>query len=73
MALTRNRVIKQVTLLPQENTIEVAWAWQVRQDGELVGELLNRRAYAADQVGLLDADLPPGVATRIKQAMGWQA
>jgi len=49
MALTEQRVLKQVTILPQSNSIQVQWADQILRDGELVSENFHRSAYGQDQ------------------------
>lgn len=49
MALTEQRIIKQVTLLPQEGAIAVQWAHQVLRDGEVITESYHRRAYSGDE------------------------
>lgn len=70
MALTEQRVLKQVTMLPQANAINVQWANQVIRDGsELVTETYERKAYGEDQKGDFIAEVEGGAA--YASAMGW--
>jgi hypothetical protein len=71
MALTRNRIIKQVVIQVDAGTIEVQWADQVKDSAELIGEKFHRKSYTAEQKSELDADIPAGLAQRVKQAVGW--
>ena len=49
MALTEQRILKQVTTLPNQSAVNVQWANQILRDGELVTETYERKAYTADQ------------------------
>ena len=49
MALTEQRVIKQIAILPLQNAINVQWANQVLRDGELLTETYERKSYTASQ------------------------
>lgn len=70
MALTEQRILKQVTMLPQSNTINIQWANQVIRDGsELVSETYERKAYSQDQKADFIAEVEGGQA--YSDAMGW--
>ena len=45
MALTEQRILKQVSVLPDQSAVNVQWADQILRDGELVTETLHRCAY----------------------------
>lgn len=49
MALTEQRVLKQVTILAQQSAANVQWADQILRDGELVTETYYRAAYTEEQ------------------------
>ena len=70
MALTEQRVLKQITTLPQANAINVQWANQIIRDGtELVSETYERKAYGPEQKADLLAEVD-GAAAYVS-AMGW--
>ena len=49
MALTEQKVLKQVSVLPQQNAVNVQWANQILRDGEVISEQFERKAYTAEQ------------------------
>lgn len=49
MALTEQRILNQVTVLPNANSINVQWADQILRDGKVFSEQYHRKAYGADQ------------------------
>lgn len=66
---TEQRVLKQVQILPQSNTIQVQWADQVLKDGVVISETLHRCAYMQEQKDQFLAEVDNGavyVAT-----LGW--
>lgn len=69
MALTEQRVLKQVTMLPQSNAINVQWANQILRDGEFVSETYERKAYGPEQKADFLAEVD-GAAAYVS-AMGW--
>lgn len=69
MALTEQRVLKQVSLLPEKDAIEVQWADQVLRDGVIIAEELHRRAYTKDSRAMFLAEVENGEA--YAAAMGW--
>ena len=70
MALTEQRTLKQVTMLPQSNAVNVQWANQIVRDGsEVVSETYERKAYGQDQKADFIAEVSGGQA--YADAMGW--
>jgi hypothetical protein len=69
MALTEQRILNQVTHLPQQNAVNVQWANQILRDGEVISEQYERKAYTADQLAefLAEVDNAEAYAT----AYGW--
>ncbi len=49
MALTEQRVLSQVTVLPQQSAVNVQWEDQILRDGEVISKNFHRKAYTADQ------------------------
>ena len=46
MALTEQRIVKQITFLPESRTFNVQWADQILRNGEVVSEAFHRKAYS---------------------------
>lgn len=69
MALTEQRVLNQVTVLPNEATVNVQWMDQILRDGQVVASTPHRKAYTADQKDafLVEVD---GAGNYIN-ALGW--
>lgn len=49
MALTEQRILNQVTVLPNANAIQVQWADQILRDGEVIQQQYHRKAYGPGQ------------------------
>lgn len=49
MALTEQRIIKQITILPNNSAVNVQWADQVLRDGIVISETYHRKAYTIEQ------------------------
>ena len=49
MALTEQKVLKQIAVLPQQGKVNVQWAHQILRDGEIINEQYERKAYSPDQ------------------------
>lgn len=45
MSLYEQKILKQVTILPDQSAINVQWANQIIKDGEVISEQLHRKAY----------------------------
>lgn len=45
MALTEKRVLKQVSVLPEQHAINVQWANQVLRDSDIISETYERKSY----------------------------
>ena len=71
MALTEQRILKQVAILPQQNAVNVQWANQILKDGELLTETYERKAYTQEQAAEFLAEVE-GAASYMS-AMGWTA
>lgn len=69
MTLTEQRILKQVTILPNQSAANVQWANQILRDGELVTETYERKAYSADQKAEFMAEVEG--AENYITAMGW--
>lgn len=69
MAFEEKRVLKQITLLPDQNCVQVQWADQVLRDGDVIAETLHRKAYGQEQQEQFAAEVE-GAAHCIS-ALGW--
>ncbi len=49
MSLSEKRVVQQVSILPNENAINVQWSNQILRGEEIVSETYERKAYTIDQ------------------------
>jgi hypothetical protein len=49
MALSEQRIVKQVSILPEQSAINVQWANQILRDGVVISETYERRAYSIEQ------------------------
>lgn len=49
MALTEQRILKQVAVLPAQSAVNVQWANQILRDEEVISETYERKAYTAEQ------------------------
>jgi hypothetical protein len=68
MALTEQKILKQVTIL-SGGTVNVQWSNQILRDGEVISETYERCAYGVDQKDQFLAEIP-GAANYIA-ALGW--
>ena len=57
MALTEQRIINQVTVLPTVNSINVQWADQILRDEEVISQTYHRKAYSAEQRAEFEAEV----------------
>jgi len=57
MSLTENTIIKQVSVLPAQNAINVQWSRQILKDGEVISEQYHRKAYGAEQRAEFEAEV----------------
>ena len=67
--LTEVKTIKQITVLPASNAVNVQWANQILRDGEVISETFERKAYTADQKDSFIAEVE-GAAAYVT-ALGW--
>ena len=49
MALTEQRILNQVTTLPNQSAIQVQWANQILRDEEVISQTYERKAYMQEQ------------------------
>lgn len=70
MALTEQRVLKQVSILPAQSAVNVQWADQILRDGEVVSESFHRKAYTAEQKEEFLAEVEG--ADNYIGGLGWQ-
>ena len=61
MALTEQRIINQITVLPNANAINVQWADQILRDGEIISQTYHRKAYGAGQKAEFEAEVEGSV------------
>ncbi|OAE52885.1 hypothetical protein A7J71_18125 [Achromobacter insolitus] len=71
MALTEQRVLKSVEILPAVGIAQVCWADQVFRGDELIAETLERRAYAEESKDTFMDDVENAQAYLV--ALGWSA
>jgi hypothetical protein len=69
MALTENKILKQVSILPNQSAVNVQWSNQILRDGELVTETFERKAYTQDQKAEFLAEVEG--AENYIAALGW--
>ena len=69
MALEEKRVLKQVNILPEQNSINVQWADQILRDGEVISEKFHRSAYSLQQKDRFSHDVEG--AEKFLAAAGW--
>jgi hypothetical protein len=48
---TESKIIKQITILPQTNSVNVQWANQVLKGTDVISETFERKAYDANLTG----------------------
>ena len=69
MALTEQRVLNQVTLLPRIGAINVQWSNQIIRDGEVITEEYERKSYSKEQKDMLMEEVEG--AEQYISAIGW--
>lgn len=67
--LTEQKVVNQVTLLPQISGIQVQWKNQILRDGVEISYTYERKAYAQEQKAEFEAEVD-GAAAYVT-VMGW--
>lgn len=70
MTLSEQRIIKQVTVQPETQTIQVQWADQILRGDEVVTETYFRRAYSESDKSQFESDLGDQ-ALPFMAAVGW--
>lgn len=69
MALSEQRILKQVSILPQQSAVNVQWANQILRDGEVITETYERKAYTQDQAAEFASEVEG--AEGYLTALGW--
>lgn len=67
--LTEQKILKQVSVLPNQNAVNVQWADQILRDGVVVSETFHRKAYTVEQKAEFLAEVD-GAANYVT-ALGW--
>ena len=49
MALIEQRILNQVTTLPNQSAIQVQWVNQILRDEEVISQTYERKAYMQEQ------------------------
>ena len=57
MAITEQRILNQVTVLPNANAINVQHADQILRDGEVISQTYHRKAYGPGQREEFEAEV----------------
>lgn len=57
MAITEQRILKQISILPASGAINVQWANQVLRNGDVISETFERKAYTQDQLATFHSDV----------------
>jgi hypothetical protein len=69
MALTEQRILKQIAVLTEASAINVQWADQILRDGQVISETVHRKAYSNKQKDEFLAEVE-GAAPYVS-AVGW--
>lgn len=69
--LTKTRGIKSITLQFDSSSVEIQWSVRVKEDGDVIGERLHRKAYSSDQSAELETDTSTTMRNRIANVLGW--
>lgn len=69
MALSEQRILTSVTVLPESKIIQVLWRDAILRDGEEISSTNHRRAYMESEKAEFLADVPGGAV--YAQAAGW--
>ena len=69
MSLTEKTIINSITVLPEQNCIQVQWATQILRDGEVISQQYHRKAYGAGQQAEFEAEVEG--AASYTALIGW--
>jgi len=67
--LSEKTVLNQVTILPEQSTINVRWSDQVLRNGKVISEVFRRKAYSQAQMAEFEAEVED--AAMYASAVGW--
>ena len=57
MPLTEKTIINSITVMPEQNCIQVQWSNQILRDGEVISQQYHRKAYGAGQRAEFEAEV----------------
>lgn len=69
MSLSEKRVLRQVSILPNEDAINVQWANQILRGEDVVSESYERKAYTREQMDQFIKEVDNAAA--YCAALGW--
>lgn len=69
MALTEERVLGSVQILPQQSAVNVEWYDLIKRDGEIISKSNHNKAYTAEQKAEFLAEVEGAEA--YVAALGW--
>ena len=69
MSLTESKVLAQVTILPESNSVNVRWDNLIMRDEEVISRQPHRKAYTFDQKDEFLAEVEG--AENYIAALGW--
>lgn len=69
MTLSERKILRQITVLPGTNAINVQWCNQILRGEEIVAETYHRKAYAQSMASEFAAEVEN--AAIYMQALGW--
>lgn len=70
MALTEQRILTSVTVLPESRTVQVLWRNAILRDGSEISGTNHRRAYMESEKDQFLTDIPDGA--KYVEAAGWK-
>lgn len=69
MALSEQKILKSVEVLPAQNGVNVCWVNQIVRDGEVISEIPHRCAYGPEQKEQFLAEVAD--AAQYVAILGW--
>ena len=69
MALIEQRILKQVTVIADQNTVNVQWADQILRDDQVISETFHRKSYSKKQKEEFLSEVDG--ASNYVQILGW--
>lgn len=69
MSLTENKIISQITSLPDSSAFNVQWTNQIIKNGEIIAKTYERKSYTKEQKDEFISEVDN--AQFYIQAIGW--